>query len=834
MSKAEGPETNGYPTPLGTILERLRGVTAAGSGWKALCPAHADKNPSLSITVADDGKILLYCHAGCATQSVMQELDLEMSVLAPPGRMERPRKATPLGGQSNRGWAKTSDAAAFLAKKLKGTVVAIYEYPSLDGVVRFVVVRIQLPDAKTFRPLHERDGRWHIGDPERLLPLFHLPKIRTAPLILVVEGEACVLAAEAHGILATTSAHGAESAANTDWNHVANKIVTIWPDHDAAGERYAADVAHILRTINPDVKIKAIRVPGLPEGGDIVDWIQIQMKRGLTDEDIAALLQQLIATATPIADGNSTSSTYSTRPTPGFSDWPEPRRLPSSPPPVPFPLHEAFPPACAKLREYVVAVAHSFQVPDDLPALLAIAAFALAAAKCFEVVGQKDWKEVLGMYVLIVLPSGERKSAVFVRMIGPIYHWQEVQASAMADDLNSHSNDIAVMREKIRRQKKRAAQAESEEGDWEDPLDALTRQLAELEQSAPVPPSLVASEATTESIADMLVENHERGMLAAPEGDAIDVLLGRYGQGRPNFGLWLNGHSGDAYVVRRKGRPTLQLRHPVLCVALTVQPVAAQELMQSTQAEGRGILARFLYAYPTPMVGHREMEPTPVPTELTDWYGARLQELLDKLVPQEPELLYLTPEAKALLLDFRKQVEVDLREGGPLHDRQAWGSKLPGAILRIAAVLHVVSHKGRGDGFIDDITMKAALAWAPYLCDHERRATSRGAEDKTVVIAQRILTWLRRHQLTEFDHNKCFNGIRCAAVQEAKDIDPALDLLEEHDWIRPAPPPERPPGTRGRPRSARYLVNPALSNPGKAAQNTHKTQNSAQAEEGSS
>ena len=37
------------------FLARLSGVRRNGTGWKALCPAHADRNPSLSVT-AQKGK----------------------------------------------------------------------------------------------------------------------------------------------------------------------------------------------------------------------------------------------------------------------------------------------------------------------------------------------------------------------------------------------------------------------------------------------------------------------------------------------------------------------------------------------------------------------------------------------------------------------------------------------------------------------------------------------------------------------------------------------------------------------------------------------------------
>ena len=41
----------------------------------AQCPAHEDRNPSLHVTDSN-GKVLLYCHAGCAGKSILDALGL--------------------------------------------------------------------------------------------------------------------------------------------------------------------------------------------------------------------------------------------------------------------------------------------------------------------------------------------------------------------------------------------------------------------------------------------------------------------------------------------------------------------------------------------------------------------------------------------------------------------------------------------------------------------------------------------------------------------------------------------------------------------------------------
>ena len=55
------------------IGQALRG-RKSGTGWVAHCPAHNDHRPSLSIREADDGKILVHCHAGCEQERVIAAL----------------------------------------------------------------------------------------------------------------------------------------------------------------------------------------------------------------------------------------------------------------------------------------------------------------------------------------------------------------------------------------------------------------------------------------------------------------------------------------------------------------------------------------------------------------------------------------------------------------------------------------------------------------------------------------------------------------------------------------------------------------------------------------
>ena len=59
---------------LDTVLCRLDGVRRCGRGWVARCPAHEDREPSLSIAQGTRRRVLLHCFAGCLFRDIVRAL----------------------------------------------------------------------------------------------------------------------------------------------------------------------------------------------------------------------------------------------------------------------------------------------------------------------------------------------------------------------------------------------------------------------------------------------------------------------------------------------------------------------------------------------------------------------------------------------------------------------------------------------------------------------------------------------------------------------------------------------------------------------------------------
>lgn len=68
------PPAGAHALTLDVVLGRLAGIRRAGAQWLARCPAHPDREPSLSIALAADGRVLLHCFAGCSFPAILHAL----------------------------------------------------------------------------------------------------------------------------------------------------------------------------------------------------------------------------------------------------------------------------------------------------------------------------------------------------------------------------------------------------------------------------------------------------------------------------------------------------------------------------------------------------------------------------------------------------------------------------------------------------------------------------------------------------------------------------------------------------------------------------------------
>ena len=417
-----------------------------------------------------------------------------------------------------------------------------------------------------------------------------------------------------------------------------------------------------------------------------------------------------------------------------------------------------------------------------------------------------SWQEPVNVYVVVALPSGERKSVVYRKVTAPL------------ESLEQELLDRALPEIGAARVRKQIAEGRAEDAakkaisSTSSPqlLDDAIRASSEAEAiKVPSAPRLIADDATPEAIASLLAEHGGRIGVLSAEGGIFEILGGRYSSGQPNIEVFLKGHSGDSLRVDRKGRKPEHIPEPAITLGLTVQPDVIRALANKPGFRARGLTARCLYSLPVSKVGYRDSSPAAVPATVADAYTQRMM-AIGHLDPGRSDgtayPLTLTPEALARVESFMAAMEPRLRAGADLHHIGDWANKLVGATVRIAALLHVAEHKAWGSP-ISLAAIEAAIRIADYLVAHAKAAFDLMGRDPELERATRLLDWLRRSELPAFTKREAFNANR-GSFTKVPELDPVLVLLQEHGYIRmvDAPTPARP----GRPPSPTYLVTPHL------------------------
>lgn len=187
----------------------------------------------------------------------------------------------------------------------------LYQYTDTDGNILYVRLRMANTNGdKWIRPLSRNSaGDWtEFKEPTFTdgKPLYNLHLIANNPdkTVWLVEGEKCADALTKLGLIATTSG-GATSAKDANWQILAGREVTIWPDNDQAGLQYANDARAKLTSVNATIKQIDVDQLNLPAKGDCVDWLQqFDQYRGRNamKVDIEALPLIADAHSEPVSD----------------------------------------------------------------------------------------------------------------------------------------------------------------------------------------------------------------------------------------------------------------------------------------------------------------------------------------------------------------------------------------------------------------------------------------------------------------------------------------------------------------------------------------------------
>jgi hypothetical protein len=480
-------------------------------------------------------------------------------------------------------------------------------------------------------------------------------------------------------------------------------------------------------------------------------------------------------------------------------------------PPVPFDEHQPLPipddilPGI--LSEYASAVAHSIQVPFELPLINALGAVAAVAQRKFRVQVHDGYSEPVNIFALTILPPGERKSAAKDACRFPLLEWEAEQHRLVATNLKHAQAEKQVQEEMQRSLLASARKCQTAEARHE-----LARKIAELKDESsdlPIPPRLLADDTTPEALAALMAAHDQRIAMLEAEGGFFDTLAGRYSSGVPNLDAVLKAWSGEAVRIDRRHAEPILLDDPTLTLILSAQPDVLAGAAQTPSFRGRGLLGRLLFLLPKSLVGTRDVETFPIPEDLRTAYSAILHRILalpwhtDCRGVQVPYLLNLQHDAKSAWLHFANDVELALAEGESMAGMRDWGGKLPGQALRLAGLCHVTLHELPQDYLIDEVTMQSVLNLATLLTEHAKAAFSFIGADEAIECAKTILKWIRKERLEGFTARSCLEKVK-GRWPKMSLVNPGLTILEERGYVVAR---DGETLSRGRP-SRGYIVNP--------------------------
>lgn len=711
----------------------------AGEGkWQSLCPAHeADGEKhrrSLSVAIGADGKVLLHCHAGCGLDNICDALGLRQSDLFDdslkprPGRKPKqkgngkpgggPRGESPKApGENGKPYATADDAMAELCRRFERPPDAKWIYHDAEGRLVGLVCRWNTPSGKEIRPVSRYPEGWRIAAMPKPRPLYRMPELLAADVnapVCVLEGEKAASAAEACGLLVTTSSGGANGAKLTDWRPMQGRRVVVLPDADDAGEKYAETVATLAKAAGAR-SVKVLRLADfadkLPEGGDLADVLEspdfcgLPLGEAAAPEDVAGWI---LAEADKIEPE-------------GAAD----ERLVWQPYPT-----DALP---RVLRVFVEKTAKAFGCDECYLALPLLAAAGAAIGLTRKLEAKPGWLVPPILWATIVGESGSLKTPALKAALRWTERRQARLLAEYADEKTRFEADLARYERDFSAWKRGKHAGEPPE--------------------KPAPPTaqrVLVSDTTVEALA-VVLHGNPRGVLLAR--DELAGWLGSFDRYASTKGsdpaFWLSGYGGTSHTVDRRTAGTFYI--PAAAVAVTggIQPAVLRRALAEGDYFANGLAARLLLTMPPRR--RKKWTEAGAPEAAAEAVGRVFDELFalqsDTTLDGEPvpHVMKLSPEAKRRYVAFYDAHAEELADA--TGDWAAALSKLEELPLRLGLVIHLVRWADGEPANPDEVdveSMTQAVRLTEWHKHETRRVYATLHGDEASDEQRRLVEWIER------------------------------------------------------------------------------------------
>jgi hypothetical protein len=758
-----------------------------GKGWSGQCPAHQDRNPSLSVSEGDDGRALLHCHAGCAIDVICEKLNLTQAdlFLSEPAStvFNEPRGKTQYRSHDSKtpiNFFPSAKAAIASLEQKYGKRSATWTYFDSNENPVGVIVRWESPDGKIIRPVASNGTGWVVGGMPEPRPLYRRPELADQDQVFICEGEKAVDAACDIGLTATTSAHGAKSPDKTDWSPLAGKECVILPDNDEAGQEYALAVAAILAKLQPAAVVKVVDLLDLPSHGDIVDWIDA--RPDVEADELRQQVESLADEAEAIQPERRATDIKQFQPFP-TDILPEP------------------------IREFVAAGARAIGCDAAMIVLPLLAALASAIGATRRIQLKDGWCEPAVLWTAIVAESGSHKSPAQELALRALRKIQTFKLEEHPELQESYERNLLLYDVDLKSWKTKGVKK------------------GEHPPEKPEEPSVdryLVKDITLEALAERLSKN-PRGLLV--DCDELASWFGSFDQYRAGKGgdasKWLSMHRAEPLLIDRKTGLNKNLFIKFAAVSITggIQPATLCRTLGQEHFEN-GLAARMLLAAPPKRRKKWNTDCVDAGVLLrVEKVFARLLALKfetddnDSPVPRD---LQLTSEGQQVWVDFFDQ------HAGLQFEATGKFAAVLAKIEAVAARLALIVHLARCAtddptledlDFVDAASMRPGVTMARWFVDEARRVYAVFSETDQERNQRRLVEWIER-QSKPVTAREVQQG--CRWLRDSGAAEEALNELAKagHGQWEPTPPGRRGQPTRRFALSAMSTVYGNAQNPG--------------------